>query len=352
MNRNRTTLAQFLSDPAQAADSAVAALMLEIAQSVKALAGMIAEGDLADVTGKLESRNVQGETQMKLDVVSNDLFIDSFRRCGLVQGIVSEELDAPVLLSAKPEQSPFLVIFDPLDGSSNVPVNVSVGSIFSVLPAPHDRPASMEDYLQAGSQQLAAGYALYGPATMLVLTLGRGTHGFTLDRKTSEFVLTHAAMQVPEDTAEFAINASNERFWEPPVKRYVAECKAGASDLRGKDFNTRWVASMVADIHRILIRGGIYLYPKDSKDMTRAGRLRLMYEVSPMAMLVEQAGGIASTGRMRVLDIVPDNVHQRMPVVIGSGNEVLRVERYHREYDQGHCESDKMPFFSDRSFYM
>jgi fructose-1,6-bisphosphatase I / sedoheptulose-1,7-bisphosphatase len=352
MNPDRITLAQFLRDPAQQADSALAALMQEIAQSVISLAGLIAEGDLADVTGKLESRNVQGETQMKLDVVSNDLFIDNFRRCGLVQGIVSEELDAPVLLSASPQQSPFLVVFDPLDGSSNVPVNVSVGSIFSVLPAPHDHLAAMADYLQPGSQQLAAGYALYGPATMLVLTLGQGTHGFTLDRKTGEFVLTHAAMQVPEDTAEFAINASNERFWEPPVKRYIDECKAGASDLRARDFNTRWVASMVADIHRILMRGGIYLYPKDNKDMTRAGRLRLMYEVSPMSMLIEQAGGIASTGRMRVLDIVPDNVHQRMPVVIGSGNEVLRVERYYREYDAGHGESEKMPFFSDRSFYM
>jgi fructose-1,6-bisphosphatase len=316
------------------------------------LSAMIAQGAITDITGKLSSQNVQGETQMNLDVMSNDLFIGHLQDTELVHGLVSEELENSVLLAKEPGKAPFLVFFDPLDGSSNVPVNVSVGSIFSIFAAPADHLAEAKDYLLAGKLQLAAGYALYGPATMLVLTVGKGTHGFTLDHESHEFVLTHPAIRIPEDTTEFAINVSNERFWEPPVKRYIAECKAGTDDVRAKDFNMRWVASMVADIHRILMRGGIYLYPKDNKDHTKAGRLRLMYEANPMAMLVEQAGGLASTGRMLITDIKPADVHQRVPVIMGSHNEVLRVERYHQDYDAGNNESDKLPFFSDRSFYM
>ena len=354
MSTQQTGLRAFLGDPAHglAADNPLAALLLQVADTVKMLSAMIAQGAIADMTVKLESQNVQGETQMKLDLMSNDLFIEQLKNGGLTHGLASEEMDETVLLAKQPGKAPFLLIFDPLDGSSNVPINVSIGSIFSVLQAPADHLAEAADYLQAGSRQLAAGYALYGPATMLVLTVGKGTHGFTLDHESNEFVLTHPAISIPEDTAEFAINASNERFWEPPVKRYIAECKAGSTDVRARDFNMRWVASMVADIHRILMRGGIYLYPKDSKDHTKAGRLRLMYEANPMAMLVEQAGGIASTGRMRILEIEPADVHQRVPVVMGSRNEVLRVERYHQDYDAGKDEGGKSPFFSDRSFYM
>ena len=354
MNMERSGLKEFLSDPAQGlpADSALAALLLNIADTVRQLSQAIAQGAIAGLTAKLDSRNVQGETQMKLDLMSNALFIERLQASGLVHGLASEEMDEPVLLADRPGEQPLLVIFDPLDGSSNVPVNVSIGSIFSVLPAPRDHLATDADYLQAGSRQLAAGYALYGPATMLVLTVGKGTHGFTLDPLRQEFVLTHPALGIAADTAEFAINASNERFWEPPVRRYIHECRAGSSDVRSRDFNMRWVASMVADLHRILVRGGIYLYPKDNKDHTKAGRLRLMYEANPMAMLVEQAGGRASTGRQRILEIAPADVHQRVPVIMGASQEVERLERYHADYDSGKDEGGKSPFFSDRSFYM
>lgn len=354
MTKDRIGLHAFLQDPAQGLtnNQPLADLLLQIADTVKMLSAMIAQGAIADMTSKLESQNVQGETQMKLDLLSNELFIDCLRDSGLVHGLASEEMDETVLLAKSVGDAPFIVIFDPLDGSSNVPVNVSVGSIFSILPAPQNHLAESTDYLQAGNQQLAAGYALYGPATMLVLTVGKGTHGFTLDHESHEFILTHSAIQIPEETAEFAINASNERFWEPPTKRYIEECKEGVKGTRAKDFNMRWVASMVADIHRILMRGGIYLYPKDYKDHTKAGRLRLMYEANPMAMLVEQAGGLASTGRTSIMNIKPEDVHQRVPIVMGSRSEVQRVERYHHDYDNGNNENDKLPFYSDRSFYM
>jgi fructose-1,6-bisphosphatase I/sedoheptulose-1,7-bisphosphatase/fructose-1,6-bisphosphatase I len=244
-----------------------------------------------------------------------------------------------------------LAVFDPLDGSSNIDVNVSVGSIFSVLRAPEDRSPELSDYLQPGRQQLAAGYALYGPSTMLVLTVGRGTHGFTLDREVGNFILTHPNIQIPADTSEFAINTSNERFWEPPVQRYVAECKAGKTDVRGRDFNMRWIASMVAEVHRILMRGGIFMYPRDMKDPSKPGRLRLMYEANPMGMVVEQAAGIATTGRQRILDVVPEQIHQRIGVILGSRNEVERLERYHQEYDAGTDKAYSSPLFKERSLF-
>jgi len=224
------------------------------------------------------------------------------------------------------------LLFDPLDGSSNVDVNISVGSIFSILRAPvPNRPAGLNDFLQPGVKQVCAGYALYGSSTMLVLTLGHGVNGFTLDREVGEFILTHPNMTIPEDTREFAINASNRRFWEPPVQRYVEECLAGKEGPRGKDFNMRWVASMVAEVHRILTRGGIFMYPRDTKDPAKPGKLRLMYEANPMALIVEQAGGAASTGYERILDIQPEGLHQRVPVILGSKNEVEVVVSYHRQ---------------------
>ncbi|HEY8355124.1 MAG TPA: class 1 fructose-bisphosphatase [Methylophilaceae bacterium] len=350
MNMNRYGLKEFLEEKAQ--DGALSALLLTIADIVQQLSAQIAQGALIGLTSKLGSQNVQGETQMQLDVTSNALFIERLRGSNLVHGLASEEMEEPVLFADRPGEQPFLVVFDPLDGSSNVPVNVSIGSIFSVLPAPEDHLADSADFLQPGNRQVAAGYALYGPATMLVLTFGNGTHGFTLDPQSREFVLTHPGMNIAADTSEYAINASNERFWEPPVRRYIDECRAGSSDVRSRDFNMRWVASMVADLHRILVRGGIYLYPRDHKDPTKSGRLRLMYEANPMAMLVEQAGGLASTGRQRILEIQPAYVHQRVPVIMGARHEVERLERYHTDYDSGRDEGGKLPFFNDRSFYM
>ena len=331
MNTQRTRLSAFLADTSQGlpTDGQLAKLLLNIADTAQAIAKLTEKGALIDMVDKLESQNVQGETQMKLDVESNQIFIDNLTRSGLVAGLASEEMDAPVLIADDNHQGAYLAIFDPLDGSSNVAVNVSVGSIFSVLRAPEKTLPVDQDYLQAGRQQVAAGYAIYGPCTMLVLTVGKGTHGFTLDRDSGDFFLTHANIQIPENTAEFAINASNERFWEPPIQRYVSECRAGITGARDKNFNMRWVASMVADIHRILIRGGVYLYPRDNKDAAMPGRLRLMYEANPMSMIVEQAGGLSSTGTIRIQDIQPEKVHQRVPVIMGSKNEVLRVESYH-----------------------
>ena len=220
-----------------------------------------------------------------------------------------------------------------------------MGSIFSVLKAPVGRLQQPSDFLLPGSEQLAAGYAIYGPSTMLVLTVGRGTHGFTLDREVGNFILTHPNIQIPAATTEFAINTSNERFWEPPVQRYVDECKAGKTGPRGKDFNTRWIASMVADVHRILMRGGVFMYPRDTKQPLRPGRLRLLYEANPMAMVVEQAGGRASTGRERILSITPNDIHQRVPVVLGSTEEVDQVQRYHEAFDRGEDRAYTSPLF-------
>jgi fructose-1,6-bisphosphatase I/sedoheptulose-1,7-bisphosphatase len=265
--------------------------------------------------------------------------------------MASEEMDGPYSIPEHYPRGRYLLVFDPLDGSSNSDVNVSVGTIFSIFARSTAGDAELGDYLRPGSEQLAAGYAIYGPSTMMVLTLGAGTHAFTLDRESGNFILTHSDIRIPEDTREFAINTSNARFWEPPVQRYVSECKAGKTGVRGADFNMRWIASMVAEVHRILMRGGIFMYPKDSKDPPMPGRLRLLYEANPMAMLVEQAGGAASTGRGRILDVAPASLHQRVPVILGSKNEVERVERYHRAYDDGSDRPFDSPLFSDRSLY-
>ena len=349
MQTAQTNLTDFLASALQEVPTAEAlsTLLLSIAHSAKTIAALIRKGSLMDFAGKLASQNIQGETQITLDVLSNAIFMADLKQSGVVAGLASEEMDAPVDIT---EGGPFLVVFDPLDGSSNVAVNVSVGSIFSVLKAP-TTPLTDTDYLQAGNQQVAAGYALYGYCTMLVITLGNGTYGFTLDPDRAEFYLTHPRMQVPEDTAEFAINASTERFWDAATSRYVEGCLAGASGTRAKDFNMRWVASMVADVHRILIRGGVYVYPQDSKKPARAGRLRLMYEVNPMSMLVEQASGKSSTGRQRVLDVQPDHIHQRVPVMLGSRHEVELIERCYQDVDKGLVKNAHSPLFSDRSLF-
>lgn len=337
MGHQHTSFAEFVTQalPRNSPENCLGVLLLDIAAVVTKISEMTVRGGLDNLSGKLSSQNVQGETQLKLDVLTNDIFIEALTKNGTVSGLASEEMDDSIALNVSSESAEFLVIFDPLDGSSNVAVNVSVGSIFSILAAPRNRKPVDADYLQKGSQQLAAGYAIYGPATMLVITVGDGTHGFTLDPDDKTFYLTHPAIQIPTTTAEFAINASNQRHWEAPVARYVQECIAGVTGLRQQDFNMRWVASMVADIHRILMRGGIYLYPRDYKQPIKAGRLRLMYEANPMSMLVEQANGKSSTGRMAIMDLMPGDIHQRVPVIMGSKEEVALVERYHHDFDQG-----------------
>jgi fructose-1,6-bisphosphatase I / sedoheptulose-1,7-bisphosphatase len=346
-NKTQITLANYLA--AKVSNKGLSTLMSAIADACLAISALTENGALENIYGKLGSENVQGETQATLDVISDEIFTAHLAASGLVAGMVSEEVDLPIAVDNKQTKGEFLVVFDPLDGSSNVDVNVSIGTIFSILNAPDKASLVEADYLITGKQQVAAGYALYGPCTMFVVSVGNGTHGFTLNRASKQFILTHPNMQVPEDTQEYAINSSNQRFWEPPIKRYVTECKAGAAGRREKDFNMRWVGSMVADIHRILMRGGIYLYPKDNKDLAKQGRLRLMYEANPMAMLIEQAGGVATTGRVRLLDVEPEKIHQRIAIVIGSKNEVERVGRLHKDFDKGNDEP--FPLFNERTFY-
>lgn len=353
MHLGRTTLSKFLIQQLKGIDGAsdLGALLVDVAAAVKAISAMTAKGALGGFLGEIDARNVQGETQKKLDVLANEAVIRACEWGGLVAGMASEELDEPYTIPAEFERGRFLLVFDPLDGSSNTDVNVSVGTIFSVLRHEGGDAPQTADFLQHGRQQVAAGYAIYGPATMLVLTVGKGTHGFTLDREIGNFILTHPNLKIPYDTSEFAINTSNARFWEAPVHRYVTECQAGRGGDRGRDFNMRWIASMVAEVHRILMRGGVFMYPRDTKDPAKPGRLRLMYEANPIAMLVEQAGGAATTGRERLLDVTPQNLHQRVPVILGSRCEVERIERYHAEFDAGTDKPFVSPLFNERSLF-
>ena len=353
MRYGRTTLSKFLIEQTRgdAALGDLAALLIDVAAAVKTISAMVSKGALGGYLGSLDVQNVQGETQKKLDVLTNEAMLANCEWGGLVAGMVSEELEEPYTIPGEYPRGNYLLAFDPLDGSSNIDVNVSVGTIFSVLRHTSKTAPDTASFLRPGCEQLAAGYALYGPSTMLVLTVGRGTHGFTLDREIGNFVLTHPDLTIPADTSEFAINVSNERFWEPPIQRYVGECKAGRSGIRERDFNMRWIASMVAEVHRILMRGGVFMYPCFTKDPVRSGRLRLLYEANPMAMLIEQAGGAASTGRGRMLDVAPNGIHQRVPVVLGSSNEVARIERYHQEFDCGADQPYVSPLFNERSLY-
>jgi fructose-1,6-bisphosphatase I/sedoheptulose-1,7-bisphosphatase len=280
-------------------------------------------------------------------VISNQIFIDATLETGFIAALASEEMD-DIVKSLPEYKGKYLLCFDPLDGSSNLDVNVAVGSIFSILKMPKGQTPQQTDFFQNGSEQIAAGYAIYGPAIMLVLTFGKGTFGFTLDDETGEFVLTHPDMKIPRDTQEFAINASNSRFWEPPVKRYVNECLMGRSGARGKDFNMRWIASMVAEAHRILMRGGVFLYPKDNKDLKKPGRLRLLYEANPIGFIIEQAGGRISNGHQNILQITPQELHQRIGVIFGSANEVERIEDYYKNPEPA---PHNAPLFGHRSLF-
>ena len=325
-------------------------LLIEVvARACKTIAVAVGKGALGGVLGdagtaSAASINVQGEAQKKLDVIANDVLLEANAWGGHLAACASEEMDDPFPIPDAYPRGNYLLLFDPLDGSSNIDVNVSVGTIFSVLDCPGDAACvDTQSFLQPGTAQVAAGYCIYGPSTMLVLTIGHGTHAFTLDREQGSFVLTRREMRIPEETKEFAINMSNQRHWEAPMQGYVRDLLAGREGPRGKDFNMRWIASMVADVHRILTRGGIFIYPWDRKlgsadpladaHPTKRGKLRLMYEANPMALLVEQAGGAATNGRMRILEVAPEHLHQRLPVFLGSKSEVEAATAYHRAHD-------------------
>ena len=311
-------------------------LLIEVvARACKRIAIAVNKGALGEVLGSAGSENVQGEVQKKLDIISNEVLIEANEWGGHLAAMASEEMDSIHVVPNRYPQGEYLLMFDPLDGSSNIDVNVSIGTIFSVLrKTDSDRGVSEDDFLQSGQQQAAAGYCVYGPQSTLVLTFGKGVSMFTLDRETGSWVLTQENVQIPADTKEFAINMSNMRHWAPPVRRYIDECLAGKEGPRGKDFNMRWVASMVADVHRILTRGGIFMYPWDKREPGKPGKLRLMYEANPMAVLVEQAGGQATNGQQRIMDLQPTKLHERVSVILGSKNEVQRVTDYHHEAAQ------------------
>ena len=306
----------------------------EVSITCKEIAATVSRGELSGVLGVAGSENVQGETQKELDIITNDIMVDHMKVSGLVAGMGSEEVDDPISVPAQ-ERGEYILMFDPLDGSSNIDVNISVGTIFSVLKAPMGCRAEpgLEDYLQNGTEQRAAGFVVYGPSTVLVLSTGQGVNMFTLDNRIGEFVLTSEAVKIPEDTKEFAINLSNKRFWEAPMQQYIEDCLQGEKGPLGQRYNMRWIASMVAEVFRILVRGGIFMYPYDNRDPSKAGKLRLMYEANPMSFIVEQAGGMSSTGHARILDVDAKDLHQRVPVVLGSRNEVAKVVEYHLKDD-------------------
>ena len=331
----RISLTQYLVEEQRSHDTIPAELRLLIevvARACKTISHSVGKGALGDVLGSAHTENIQGEVQKKLDVISNEILLEANEWGGHLAAMASEEMESIHPIPHRYPKGEYLLLFDPLDGSSNIDVNVSIGTIFSVLKAPEGMDAPTEqDFMQPGSKQVAAGYAVYGPQTMLVLSTGNGVNCFTLDREMGSWVLTQRNMQIPAATREFAINMSNARHWHAPVKRYVDELLAGSSGPRELDFNMRWVASMVADVHRILIRGGVFMYPADTREPAMPGKLRLMYEANPMAFIVEQAGGAATDGTGRILDILPHKLHQRVPVFLGSKDEVARVTRYHQE---------------------
>ncbi len=332
---NIISLPQFITEQQRNTNASgdLSGLLNDIVTACKQISHLVNQGDLMGTWGSADSENVQGEVQKKLDLISNDFMINALKWSGRLAGMASEENDDPIVIPEQYPRGKYLALFDPLDGSSNIDVNLTVGTIFSILRCKHGINPSVEDFLQKGSEQVCAGFVLYGPSTMLILTTGQGVNGFTLDQEIGEFYLTHPEMTIPQDTQEFAINMSNQRFWEPPVQRYIKECIEGTEGSRGKDFNMRWIASLVAEVYRVLTRGGIFMYPYDLRDPTKEGRLRLMYEANPIGFIVEQAGGACSTGRKRILDLNPKEIHQRVPVILGAKNEVDRLVSYHHAFD-------------------
>jgi len=331
---NNVSLTQFILEQQRGLKDASVTLSLllkDIATACKKISYLVNRGELMNVLGSAESENIHGEVQKKLDIITNNIMIDTLNWGGSLAGMASEEDDEIIAIPKQYPKGKYLALFDPLDGSSNIEVNLAVGTIFSILHSYADDEPKTEDFLQKGINQVCAGFVLYGPSTLMVLTTGNGVNGFTLDQDIGEFILTHPNMRIPEDSSEFAINMSNQRFWEAPVQRYIHECLQGSEGPRGKNFNMRWIASLVAEVYRILTRGGVFMYPLDLRKPLKEGRLRIMYEANPMAFIIEQAGGTCSTGRERMLDIKPTSIHQRVPVILGSKNEVERIVAYHQE---------------------
>ena len=331
---NKITLTQFLIEHQRDLSNASGTFTLllnNIGTACKEISHKVNRGDLIGVLGSADSENVQGEIQKKLDIITHDIMVRALNWTGHLSGMASEEVDDIIKIPAVYPKGKYLVLFDPLDGSSNIDNNLSVGTIFSILRSREGVDPELEDFLRKGTEQVCAGFVIYGPSTMMVLTTGKGVNAFTLDQDVGEFILTHPNITIPEETSEFAINMSNQRFWESPVQRYIEECVQGEEGPRGKNFNMRWIASLVAEVYRILTRGGVFLYPYDYKDPSKPGRLRLMYEANPMAFIIEQAGGACSTGRERIMDIKPADLHQRVPVILGSKKEVERIVKYHSE---------------------
>lgn len=331
---NQVTLTQFIIEQQRGlkdASGTFSMLLNNIVTACKQISHKVNRGNLIGVLGSADSENVQGEVQKKLDIITNDIMINALNWTGQLAGMASEEIEGFIPIPEQYPKGKYLVLFDPLDGSSNIDINLAVGTIFSILRCREGVDAELEDFLRKGTEQVCAGFVLYGPSTMMVLTTGHGVNAFTLDQDVGEFILTHPNMRIPEETSEFAINMSNRRFWEPPVQRYIEECVQGKDGPRGKNFNMRWIASLVADVYRILTRGGVFLYPYDLRDPNKPNKLRILYEANPMAFIIEQAGGACSTGRERILDIKPADIHQRVPVILGSKNEVERIVSYHVE---------------------
>ncbi|MGB0695178.1 MAG: class 1 fructose-bisphosphatase [Rhodospirillaceae bacterium] len=334
MPHNSTTITHFILEEQRrrGGTGAFSSLLADVVTACKMISAQVNKGALAGVLGTAGSENVQGEEQKKLDVLANEIL----RRIGGIgghfAGMASEEEEDIIPIPEDMPKGSYLLLFDPLDGSSNIDINISVGTIFSILRAPEGcETPTIEDFLQPGTEQICAGYALYGSSTMIVLTTGHGVNGFTLDQDVGEFLLTHPDIRIPETTNEFSCNSSRARYWDPAMKRYIDECLAGAEGPRGKNFNMRWVASMVAEIHRVLNRGGMFLYPVDAGNKTKGGKLRLMYEANPMSFIMEQAGGMASTGRGRIMELEPTDLHERCSVFMGSKDEVSLIDQYYAE---------------------
>ncbi len=312
-------------------DNDFSGLITDVAEACAEISQLIRSGSLAGDLSAARGTNVQDETQKELDVLSDEILIKHAQKGGHLVALGSEENEEPYVIPADQPRGDYLLMFDPLDGSTNIEVNGPVGTIFSILRAPNGATGAVADFLQPGTAQVCAGYALYGTSTEMILTFGNGVAGFTLDPESGVFKMTKPDIKIPDETSEFAINASNQRYWEAPVQRYISECLAGKDGPRGRDFNMRWVGAMVADVHRVLTRSGVFMYPIDEKVREKGGRLRLMYEANPMSMIMEQAGGIASTGHGRILEIAPKSLHQRVPVIMGSKKEVNRLIEYHSE---------------------
>lgn len=351
MKRTTRTLSRFLIEEKRRfnGDANCTALINDVRLACKRIAALIGKGSLAVAAETSDPASAPGDAPMNLGIMANDIFLRTTEWGGQLAGIVTEQLELPYAIPEDYPRGQYLLLFNPLDGSTDIDVNMSVGSIFSVLRCPDGIANPVEsDFLQCGAQQVCAGYAIYGPTTMLVITTGRGVNGFTLDREIGEFMLTHPDLRIAEETTEFAINASNERYWEPAVQRYVKECLAGEAGPRGREFHMRWIASLVAETHRVLMRGGVFLYPRDRRDLGAPGHLRLAYEANPIAFLIEQAGGRASTGEKPILQIKPDNVHQRIGLVFGSRNEVERIESFHLHHNDFVLDE---PLFGSRSLF-